>query len=322
MVNVHARYLDVLETEGWLDRGLEFLPTDKQIAERQAAGGGLTTPEFAVLIAYTKNANIAEMVRTDLPDDPYLEADLVDYFPTPLRERYRDGDPPATALRREIIATADRQPDGQPVGHLVRQPHDGGHRRRCRRRDRGRGWWRATCFDFPALWERDRRARRRSVKLDTQLDLFLDCRRMVERGALWLLRHRRPPLDIAATVAEFRPGIAELARDARGAAARPDGRRRDRSSEASRLAAGVPEDLAERAGAVAAAAHRLRRHRAGRRAPAHAARRAGRRVLGGVRRARPGVAVGRRSARCRAPTAGRRRPARRCATTCCRRSPS
>ena len=36
MVNVHARYIDVLETEGWLDRALEFLPTDKQIAERQA----------------------------------------------------------------------------------------------------------------------------------------------------------------------------------------------------------------------------------------------------------------------------------------------
>ena len=38
MVNVHARYIDVLETEGWLDRGHCDLPTDKQIAERQAAG--------------------------------------------------------------------------------------------------------------------------------------------------------------------------------------------------------------------------------------------------------------------------------------------
>ncbi len=38
MVNVHARYLDLLEAEGWLDRDIEFLPTDKQIAERQAAG--------------------------------------------------------------------------------------------------------------------------------------------------------------------------------------------------------------------------------------------------------------------------------------------
>ena len=26
MANVHARYIDTLETEGWLDRQLEFLP--------------------------------------------------------------------------------------------------------------------------------------------------------------------------------------------------------------------------------------------------------------------------------------------------------
>ena len=38
MVNVHARYLDALESEGYLDRRLEFLPTDKQIAERQSNG--------------------------------------------------------------------------------------------------------------------------------------------------------------------------------------------------------------------------------------------------------------------------------------------
>ena len=58
MVNVHARYLDTLEAEGYLDRDIEFLPTDKQIAERQSSGRGLTAPEFAVMIAYTKNADV------------------------------------------------------------------------------------------------------------------------------------------------------------------------------------------------------------------------------------------------------------------------
>ena len=80
-----------------------------------------------------------------------------------------------------------------------------------------------------------------------QLDLFLDCRRMVERGALWLLRHRRPPIDIAAAVAQFQPGIAALARRLEPVLV---GRMADvvHSVEASRLTAGVPEDLAERAG--------------------------------------------------------------------------
>ena len=67
MVNVHSRYIHQLEIEGWLNRQLEFCPTDKQLAERQAAGAGLTTPEFAVLLAYTKLANIAEIGRIDAP---------------------------------------------------------------------------------------------------------------------------------------------------------------------------------------------------------------------------------------------------------------
>jgi glutamate dehydrogenase len=104
MVNVHARYLDLLEAEGWLDRSLEFLPTDKQIAERQAAGQGLQTPEFAVLLAYTKNADVTE-VDSDLPDDPYARRPscsrtsrrrCASASPTQIR-RHR--------LRREIVAT-------------------------------------------------------------------------------------------------------------------------------------------------------------------------------------------------------------------------
>ena len=70
---------------------------------------------------------------------------------------------------------------------------------------------------------------------------------MIERSALWVLRHRRPPFDLAAITAQFRSGIAELA-----ATLGPmlKGRMADvvLSGEASRLTAGVPEDLAERAG--------------------------------------------------------------------------
>ena len=44
MVNVHARYIDMLENDGWLDRGLEFLPSDKQLAERQAIRAGSAGP--------------------------------------------------------------------------------------------------------------------------------------------------------------------------------------------------------------------------------------------------------------------------------------
>ena len=36
------------------DRAIEFLPDDEEIAERKAARGGLTRPEYAVLFSYAK----------------------------------------------------------------------------------------------------------------------------------------------------------------------------------------------------------------------------------------------------------------------------
>ncbi len=244
MVNVHARYIDVLESEGWLDRGLEFLPTDKQIAERQTGGNGLQTPEFAVLIAYTKNANVAEMVRSSLPDDAWLEADLLAYFPAELRRRYETAIT-AHPLRREIIATTvgNQMVNLSGISFDNRMTEDTG----ASVIDVTRAWLVARdVFGFPALWaEID--ALTGQIPLETQLDLFLDCRRMVERGVLWLLRHRRPPIDVAAAVAQFQPGIAKLATALEPALV---GRMADvvHSGEASRLAAGVPEELAERAG--------------------------------------------------------------------------
>ena len=244
MVNVHARYVDVLEAEGWLDRALEFLPTDKQIAERQAAGAGLQAPELAVLIAYTKNANVAEVVKTDLPDVAVLEADLVGYFPPALRTTYAGRDPRPSAAPRDRRHPA-RQPDGQPVGHLVRPPHDRGHGRLGRRRDAGVGRRPGGARLPQRCGPRSTRSTGQ-VALDVQLDLFLDCRQMAERATLWLLRHRRPPIDIAAAIAQFGPGLAELSRVLEPVLV---GRMADlvRSGEASRLTAGVPERLAERA---------------------------------------------------------------------------
>src|SRR5262249_8319020 len=53
-VGVHARQIERLEQNGVLDRALEDLPPAKALQERHAAGLGLTSPELAVLLAFTK----------------------------------------------------------------------------------------------------------------------------------------------------------------------------------------------------------------------------------------------------------------------------
>jgi glutamate dehydrogenase len=207
MVNVHARYLDLLENEGWLDRALEFLPTDKQIAERQSAGSGLRAPEFAVMIAYTKNANVTEMLKTDLPDDPVLHGDLVDYFPSPLRHRFRE---PILRhrLRREIATTelANQMVNLSGISYDHRMTEDTG----ASVTDVARAWLVAReVLDFPSWWEEIGAIE--GMALDDRLELFLDCRRTAERCSLWFLRHRRPPVAIGQEIDHFCEPVRALA---------------------------------------------------------------------------------------------------------------
>src|SRR5205823_12140594 len=49
-----ARFMRALERAGKLDRAIEYLPDDETLAERHAAHLGLTRPEIAVLLAYSK----------------------------------------------------------------------------------------------------------------------------------------------------------------------------------------------------------------------------------------------------------------------------
>ncbi|TVR20781.1 MAG: NAD-glutamate dehydrogenase [Ilumatobacter sp.] len=242
MVNVHARYLDLLESEGWLDRELEFLPTDKEISERQADGQGLVTPEFAVLIAYTKNADVAELLASDLPDDPALEDDLVRYFPEVLRDRFGHAIR-SHRLRREIIATqiVNQMVNLSGISFDHRMTEDTG----ASIAEVVRSWVAAReIFSFPTRWtEIDQLV---ELDLDTRLELLLACRRTAERCALWILRNRRHPLDISDTVSTFRADVSALESGLSGAVTGPMADAMA-STAAQRIEAGVPVGLAHRA---------------------------------------------------------------------------
>ena len=104
LIDEQARFMRFLEKKGRLDRAIEFLPTDDEIAERKARGLGLTTPEQAVLLAYSKMWLFDELVASDLPEDPWVATALNRYFPAALQADFA-GYIPRHPLRREIIAT-------------------------------------------------------------------------------------------------------------------------------------------------------------------------------------------------------------------------
>jgi len=99
------RLMQRLVREGRLNRAVEALPTEAQLAERAAQEKPLTRPELAVLLAYAKIVLEDDLVTTKVPDDPYLGRALADYFPPAMRERFA-AEIETHPLRREIIVTS------------------------------------------------------------------------------------------------------------------------------------------------------------------------------------------------------------------------
>ena len=98
------RLMQTLEKRQLLDRAVEFLPNDMEIAERRQRAQPLTRPELAVLLAYAKLALHEDLLHTDVPDDPYLAHELGRYFPQSISRHFPDA-LEHHRLRRDIIAT-------------------------------------------------------------------------------------------------------------------------------------------------------------------------------------------------------------------------
>ena len=98
-------FIRTLEKQGLLDRQIEYLPSDAEISARKARGLGLTRPELAVLLSYSKLVAFQQLLESDVPEDPYLSKELLRYFPHPLQKKYAAA-MERHRLKREIIATA------------------------------------------------------------------------------------------------------------------------------------------------------------------------------------------------------------------------
>ncbi|MEU9776896.1 NAD-glutamate dehydrogenase [Streptomyces sp. NPDC047968] len=242
LLHAHQRFMRRLGRDGHLDRALEFLPADRQIRELLNTGRGLSQPELAVLLAYTKITVAEELIGTTLPDDPYLRRLLHAYFPQPLRERFA-GAIDSHALRREIVTTVlvndTVNTGGSTFLHRLREETGASVEEIVRAQTAARG-----IFGLGAVWDAVE-ALDNQVAADVQTRVRLHSRRLVERGTRWLLGNRPQPLQLAETVDFFAERVAEvwdsLPKMLRGADAEWY-----RGILDELTAAGVPEELAQR----------------------------------------------------------------------------
>ncbi len=103
-IGAKQHFISVLESQGILDRQLEHLPDDEVLTERRNRGEGLTRPELALLLSYSKIVVYQQLLASDLPEDSYLSRELIRYFPPALQHRLSDV-MQEHRLKREIIAT-------------------------------------------------------------------------------------------------------------------------------------------------------------------------------------------------------------------------
>jgi glutamate dehydrogenase len=199
-MHVHEDWMRRLERAGLLDRELEALPSRKTMATLMERKEGLTAPELSVLLAYTKIVLADELLATDVADDPFLRSDLFSYFPSHMRQTYRD-QMEVHPLRREIIITQVvndlvngagitffhrlSEETGATVDELVRA-----------------NFVAREIFGSRALID-EVCSHDNAIPADVQTHMRLEMRTLVERASRWLINNRRPPLDSEATVDFF-----------------------------------------------------------------------------------------------------------------------
>jgi glutamate dehydrogenase len=208
LLHVHARYLRKLAGEGRLSLEDDVLPGEKEIAARRSAGGGLTSPELALLAAHAKISAGQQVLASDLPDDPSLRSALAGYFPAPLRERRWAAQLSAHRLRREIITTevVNEMVDTGGSTFLFRMGEETG----LPVPDITRAWLVAReVFGMPAFWHQVE-GLAGVADVDTRIALVLEARKLVERATRWLLLNRRPPFGIAETVGFLAEGVGTV----------------------------------------------------------------------------------------------------------------
>jgi glutamate dehydrogenase len=201
------RLMHWLEGSNRLNRAIEFLPTDDEMANRRARKVGLTKPENAVVLAYAKMAVFDELIASNLPDDPFFGSALKAYFPQVLTEKFG----PAVAahpLKREIIATFITNTvlnrTGATFVNFIAAESGANTADVIRAFTLAR-----EVFDLEPLWDQlDALDYKVDAKL--QLDLLTTLITTAQRASRWMLRIRAQGADLPTLIQRYQPAAREL----------------------------------------------------------------------------------------------------------------
>jgi glutamate dehydrogenase len=202
-----AYAIRALERAGDLNRSLEFLPTEEEIAERRKAGEGLTRPELAITLSYGKIWLYRALIHSNVPEDPYLSTELARYFPAPVQKRFA-ARLKRHRLRREIIATAITNSLINRMGPVfpVRTQDDTGADPAAIARAYSIA---REVFAARYIWTQIEELDNR-IPAAVQYNAMSQTTRLLRHMTYWLLENRRNDLDIERAVSRYAAKVGEL----------------------------------------------------------------------------------------------------------------
>ncbi|MEL0647026.1 NAD-glutamate dehydrogenase [Pseudoalteromonas agarivorans] len=236
------RFIHALEKEGKLNRAIEFIPSDEELAERAAAGKDLTRPELSVLVSYAKMVLKESLVTEEITENPYYRQLLVKSFPRPLREKFNDA-MNNHPLRKEIIATklANNIVNDMGLNFMVRMHEETGANEAEI----------ALCYSIASeIFEmRDTwssiSALDNKIPASVQTEMLYQLRRTVRRATRWFLRHRNKALTIEQSIEFFAPIFKDLSENLNSYMVEKENERIVIESD-KLVQSGVPKEIAKR----------------------------------------------------------------------------
>ncbi|MBL4906612.1 MAG: NAD-glutamate dehydrogenase [Sneathiella sp.] len=242
-----TRFIRELEKQGRLDREVEDLPDEEELGERQAVNQGLARPEMCVLLAYAKMTLYADILKTELPDDPFFEKWLASYFPPKLQTKYLSYIK-THRLRREIITTiiVNSLINRAGITFVMQMVEDLG----VGVDDVARAFaLTLEVFDLPNLWV-EIEALDNRVSTDVQGRMIDATQKLLRRATLWCLRHLQMPINIGDEIGQLGPDMRDLEDNLEGLLS-DAGRKTFQGRVAYLTEMGVPEILAQRVSGLA-----------------------------------------------------------------------
>ncbi|KGJ95917.1 NAD-glutamate dehydrogenase [Colwellia psychrerythraea] len=200
-----TRLSQYLVNSAGLNRELEYLPDDEELQARNIAQQGLTRPELAVLMAYSKmDVHDALLKESQLITDSYFEKYLLSAFPAVLAKDYNQAiiDHP---LAKQIIATsvaneifnrggihAVREQTGATIAEIVKAFIIA-----------------KEVFALDDIWQQIE-ALQGSVSAQIQIKMMIEVQRFYRLMAIWFINHVNAQESIATIVQRYTPGLSTL----------------------------------------------------------------------------------------------------------------